>query len=178
MYQKQPKAQEQPTTNNPPATNAASLKPDVTSVAQNGGLGDTFEQLVKVFGEPTRVNTPLKDGYGWFGFKNDLLLIRLEEGRARHIGIQLDTQRMSMSEAEATEFIKTFLPPDATVVKQYDKDEMEKVIVHHSKTLKGFFSEKKFENADGEVHPGEFDVIFVHMDGKVDAIKIFTGDHP
>lgn len=150
------------------------LKPGPDKVATNGGLGDTFSVIKTAFGQPTRVNQEMTQGVGMYGFQNDKLLVNFVESRADHVTYQLN-QGIVMEQAK--ELAKGLMPPDAKFIKQYSQGNQQ-FYVYQSRQLSTLFDSSWFENADGQVQPGYFDIAYFIDNGQVTAVDSFISDNP
>lgn len=152
------------------------FKPEATAIASNGGLGDSFGQIEKVLGKATRINQPMKEGIGQYNYQDDLEVVMYIQGRVQSIAYQLtDSKKKTMSEKDALEFVKQVMPADATLIKKYDKDNMERIYVYHSKSLEGLFSDDWFKDGDGKIHQGEFGISFAHDENSVGSFTASIG---
>lgn len=149
------------------------LKPGPDKIASNGGLGDAFDVIKSAFGDPTRVNQEMNQGVGMYGFQNDKIMVDFVQSRADHVTYQ----SVDLTMDQAKELAKGMMPPDAKLIKQYAQDNQQ-FYVYQSQALTPLFDSSWFENKDGEVQPGYFDIAYLIDNGRVTGVDSFISDNP
>lgn len=148
---------------------------DVVAVTSDGGLGDTFEQINKSLGAPTKTNQEMQNGTGEYVYLNDLYTVSFSEGRAISIAMQVDPKQQVMTLANALDKVKKMIPQDSVLINKTDRDSMETIYVYNSKTLESLFDSSKFDDGTGKIQPGEFAVQIIYEGDNVQTIALAVG---
>lgn len=151
------------------------VQPQVNPVKTEAALGDSFEEVNKFYGAPTRTNLEMKDGIGEYVYKNDKYLINYAEGKAISIVVQFETKETQIPEQTALQLIGKMMPKDATLVSKKDEDEMDRTYVYHSNMVETLFDPVQFMDRNGSTHPGELDIQMLHNGGMVSSITLEVG---
>lgn len=151
----------------------SNLKPGPDKIAPNGGLGDTFDVIKAAFGDPTRVTNAMNNGAGMYGYKNDKIIVTFANSRA----INVTYQETDLTTEEAQKLAKSMMPQDAKPIKQYILDNQQ-IYVYQSKELSTLFDPSWFEDKNGQMQSGYFDISYLIDNGKVISVDSFVGDNP
>lgn len=150
--------------------------PSTTPVKKTeAALGDTFAEVNKVYGSPTRTNLEMQNGIGEYVYKNDKYLINFAEGKAVSIAVQFESREKQITEQAALEMIGKMMPKDATLVSKTDDDEMERNYIYHSKLMESLFDPVQFMDRNGSTHPGQLEILMLHYGGKVSSMTLEVG---
>lgn len=154
---------------------AKSADPSQSAVKTEAALGDTFEDVNKVYGSPTRTNLEMQAGIGEYVYQNDKYLINFAEGKAISIVVQFESREKQISEQAALEMVGKMIPKDATLVSKSDQDEMERIYLYHSNTIDTLFDPVQFMDRSGSSHPGQVNILMLHYEGLVSSITLEVG---
>lgn len=152
---------------------SSNLRPGPNKIAPNGGLGDTFDVIKAAFGDPTRVTNAMNNGAGMYGYKNDKIIVTFANSRA----INVTYQETDLTTEEAQKLAKSMMPQDAKPIKQYILDNQQ-IYVYQSKELSTLFDPSWFEDKNGQMQSGYFDISYLIDNGKVISVDSFVGDNP
>ncbi len=159
---------------------AVSLHHSTSGSSSSGGtssklLGNTYNGLVSEYGKPSTTIQALKNGVGMYEFKKGSLIVSFVQNRVYQASYSLGKTPLSLGQAK--KLATTLMPADATAVTTRIGLSKEPVYVYHSTFLSKNFASEWFSDAQGNLHPGYFDLSFVNnKQHQVTEIDLNVGD--
>jgi len=145
-------------------------------------LGAEYEDVVKVWGEPTRELSRIVDGHGLVYFKDDYYLAYFQEGRLASIIIQYEAAGGNVTRKVAEREAISFLPDDVKPLYDYEislPPGTSHVYVYKSEALASMFEPGKFINADGDDESGLCITKYnFNEEGEVLGLLVAIGNNP
>lgn len=138
-------------------------------------LGNTYKGLVAEYGKPSVTIQALKNGVGMFEFEKGKIVVSFVQNRVYQVSYSLGKKPLSLGQAK--KLANSLMPGDATTVTTRTGLSKEPVYVYHSTFLSNNFASEWFSDAQGNLHPGYFDLSFVdNKQHQVTEIDLNVGD--
>lgn len=145
-------------------------------------LGTEYEDVVKLWGEPTRELARIVDGQGLVYFKDNYYLAYFQEGRLASVIIQYESAGENVTREAAEKEARGFLPGDAKELYDYEIElppGSSQVQVYKSAALSSMFEPGKFVNADGDNESGLCITKYnFNEEGEVFGLLVAIGNNP
>lgn len=153
----------------------------VQAVEEKVALGSSYDIVTKLWGAPTQEIEPYKDGFGMVDFNNGYYQTTFIDEKLANVKVVFEKEKgagRGVPFSEAEKIVADFMPKDARLVRQFDKDiapAKGKVIVYKSGLLANMFTKESFISAE----PGIFMAYYKSNEqDQVFAVLVALGDNP